>query len=64
MLRSTQPKSRAGGEAGVACELIYMFILDPDLECHLLTFNRHNAPLAMHYLSDIRPESARGLISF
>ena len=24
----------------------------------------HNAPLAMHYLSDIRPEPARGLISF
>ena len=25
---------------------------------------RNNAPLAMHYLSDIRPEPARGLISF
>ena len=26
--------------------------------------SNYNAPLAMHYLSDIRPEPARGLISF
>ena len=30
--------------------------------CDLASEN--NAPLAMHYLSDIRPEPARGLISF
>ena len=31
---------------------------------HLGRYPIHNAPLAMHYLSDIRPEPARGLISF
>ena len=29
-----------------------------------LSQTTHNAPLAMHYLADIRPEPARGLISF
>ena len=42
----------------------------PGAPCTLTTFNGtvhasiYNAPLAMHFLSDIRPEPARGLISF